>query len=637
MDRRKDTAVEAVLEQLIEHGPGEIASVFARAFELAMQIERERFLGAGLYERTPDRRGYANGYKPKRIDTPAGTVSVQVPKTAGHDGEPFYPRSLERGRRSVRAVMLAVAEMYIKGVSTRQAEAVVREFGIESLSSSQVSRGAKLLDEELDAWRRRPLGEVQYLILDARYEKMRHGGVVRDAAVLSAIGIGPDERRRVLGVSVALSEAEVHWRGFLDSLVARGLRGVEFISSDDHAGLRAARRAVLGGATWQRCQFHLAQNAIHHAPNAGARKRIGVELRIRHCLSDHVWTAPAGQGRCSGSACGRSRPCMRRLICSTAAARPDEVRRRSGPDQWRALEGAPVRTGCPECCVAVRLPSPHVVPEARLQRDAPHRLVAGRWRPAVSSGRVGPAALAGSDQGPDHTRHPVGERDGRDLRALSLQHPRQPVGARRFAAARADPRHRAEEQQAAQVSVAGLRDPAQPFLAAGRMRLRRQTQPRRAVARRAEGPDLGRGGRQRARGQRTDAGDGCEPPRQRILGLGRLDALGHLGDPGAGVAELPGEEVQRGPCRLGRLRRRGQQAVDVVNALRLDDPELAQMRTSNPMERAVQQELKRRTAKVRVFPSEESLLRLVSAILVEIDEKWASDTKAYIKWECQDA
>ena len=129
------------------------------------------FSGAGHYERTPERRGYANGTKPKRIDTPAGTVNVQVPKTAGHDGEPFYPQSLERGRRSVRAVMLAVAEMYIKGVSTREVEAVMREFGIESLSSSQVSRAAKLLDEELQAWRDRPLGEIKYLILDARYEK----------------------------------------------------------------------------------------------------------------------------------------------------------------------------------------------------------------------------------------------------------------------------------------------------------------------------------------------------------------------------------------------------------------------------------------------------------------------------------
>ena len=149
MDRRKDTAVEAVLEQLIEQGPADMARVFARAFELAMQIERERFLGAGLYERTSARQGYANGYKAKRIDTPAGTVSVQVPKTAGHDGEPFYPQSLECGRRSVRAVMLAVAEMYIKGVSTREVEAVMREFGIESLSSSQVSRAARLLDDEL--------------------------------------------------------------------------------------------------------------------------------------------------------------------------------------------------------------------------------------------------------------------------------------------------------------------------------------------------------------------------------------------------------------------------------------------------------------------------------------------------------
>ena len=101
MDERKDTAVEAVLEHLIEHGPGDIATVFSRAFELAMRIERERFPGAGLYERTAARQGYANGSKPKRIDTPAGTVTVDVPKTAGHDGAPFYPQSLERGRRKV--------------------------------------------------------------------------------------------------------------------------------------------------------------------------------------------------------------------------------------------------------------------------------------------------------------------------------------------------------------------------------------------------------------------------------------------------------------------------------------------------------------------------------------------------------
>jgi transposase-like protein len=284
MRKEQDTAIEALMEHLIETGAEDMAAVFASLFDLAMRIERERHLDAGHYERTPLRRGYANGTKPKRIDTPAGTVTVNVPKTAGHE-EPFYPGSLERGRRSVRAVMLAVAEMYVKGVSTRDAEAVMREFGIESLSSTQVSRAAKLLDDELKAWRDRPLGEIRYLFLDARYEKQRDGGVVRDAAVLSAIGIGPDERRRVLGVSCALSEAEVHWRAFLESLKERGMRGVQFVVSDDHAGLRAARKATLGGATWQRCQFHLAQNAIHHAPNAAIRKRIGVELRT-------VWNAP---------------------------------------------------------------------------------------------------------------------------------------------------------------------------------------------------------------------------------------------------------------------------------------------------------------------------------------------------------
>jgi putative transposase len=175
--------------------------------------------------------------------------------------------------------------MYIKGVSTRDVEAVMQEFGLESLSSTQVSRAAKLLDEELEAWRNRPLGEIRYLILDARYEKVREGGVVRDAAVLSAIGIGPDQRRRVLGVSCAISEAEVHWRAFLESLVKRGMRGVIYIVSDDHPGLGAARRAVLGGATWQRCQYHLAQNAIHHSPNLAIRKAIGKQLR-------RVWDAP---------------------------------------------------------------------------------------------------------------------------------------------------------------------------------------------------------------------------------------------------------------------------------------------------------------------------------------------------------
>ena len=284
MELRDDTTIYAIMEHLIANGATGMARVFGQLFEMAMRIEREQHLKAAHYERTTERLGYANGYKPKRIDTPAGTVTIQVPKTAGHGDNPFYPQSLERGQRSSRAVMLAVAEMYIKGVSTRQAESVMREFGIESLSSTQVSRAAKLLDEELAAWRNRPLEQMKYLILDARYEKARLDGVVRDVAVLSAIGVGLDERRHVLGLSMALSEAEVHWRAFLENLQARGLRGTIFIVSDDHAGLKAARRAVLGAAIWQRCQFHLAQNAVHNSPNNDIRKRIGKQLRS-------VWNA----------------------------------------------------------------------------------------------------------------------------------------------------------------------------------------------------------------------------------------------------------------------------------------------------------------------------------------------------------
>ena len=278
-----DTTIARLLEQLIAEGPQAMREVTTTLMNVAMSLEREQFLGAGHYERDPERRGYANGYKPKRIDTTAGTLHLDIPKTSG-SAEPFYPLSLERGRRSCRAVMLAAAEMYVKGVSTRAVEKVLAEFGIEGLSSTQVSRASKLLDADLEAWRRRPLGHFRYIFLDARYEKTREHGVADDCAVLTAIGVDDLGRRRVLGVSIKVSEAEVHWRAFLESLVARGLQGVAFITSDDHAGLKAARKAVLPGARWQRCQFHLAQNAIHHAPNLSVRKIIGEELRT-------IWNA----------------------------------------------------------------------------------------------------------------------------------------------------------------------------------------------------------------------------------------------------------------------------------------------------------------------------------------------------------
>ena len=150
--------------------------------------------------------------------------------------------------------------------------------GLE-ISSASVSRAAALLDEELERWRTRPLGAFKYLILDARYEKVRHGGSVRDCALLIAIGIGHDGKRSVLGTSVSLSEAEVHWREFLTSLQDRGLHGIELITSDGHKGLGAALAARFAGVAWQRCQFHLQQNAQSYVPRQKLRREVAADLR----------------------------------------------------------------------------------------------------------------------------------------------------------------------------------------------------------------------------------------------------------------------------------------------------------------------------------------------------------------------
>ena len=205
-----------------------------------------------------------------------GEISFEVPQVRQGG---FYPQSLEKGLRSERALKLALAEMYVQGVSTRKVTAITEQLCGVSVSSTQVSQAAALLDEQLEAWRSRPLGRYHYLYLDARYEKVRQDGQVRDAAVLIAVGVNAEGKREVLGVSVALSEQEVHWRSFLQSLTQRGLHGVELITSDAHAGLRQARRAVFGGVPWQRCQFHLQQNAQSYVPRKAMKKEVAADIR----------------------------------------------------------------------------------------------------------------------------------------------------------------------------------------------------------------------------------------------------------------------------------------------------------------------------------------------------------------------
>lgn len=244
----------------------------------ASRMERAQYLQAKPYERSSERIDHANGYKSKTMLTRLGELTFEVPQVrqAG-----FYPSALERGSRSEQALNLALAQMYVQGVSTRKVIEVLQKLvGPEvSISSTQISRCTEALDAGLLAWRNRPLEETPYLLLDARYEKVREAGQVLDCAILIAIGITASGHRRVLGVSVALSEAEVHWRAFLDSLIARGLRGVKLIVSDDHAGLKAARKALFAGIPWQRCQFHLQQNAQGYVTKLDQRIPVGRTIR----------------------------------------------------------------------------------------------------------------------------------------------------------------------------------------------------------------------------------------------------------------------------------------------------------------------------------------------------------------------
>lgn len=268
--------INALIEELGQQGLNGLSELLSRLFNEMMKAEREHALQAGPYERTDARKGYSNGFKDKTVQTRFGKLELQVPKTRGIA---FYPQCLEKGERSERALKLAIAEMYVQGVSTRRVAPIAEELCGFELSSTQVSRVATILDEELDKFRNRKLGHIVYLYLDADYQKVRHDGQVRDVAVLKAIGVNDQGFREVLGVSCSLSEAEVHWRQFLEGLLARGLKGVEMVTSDDHAGLKAALRAVLPSVPWQRCIFHMCQNAQHYVPSMQMRGEIAQTMR----------------------------------------------------------------------------------------------------------------------------------------------------------------------------------------------------------------------------------------------------------------------------------------------------------------------------------------------------------------------
>jgi putative transposase len=274
---------EKVTDLLAKNGWGAIPELIRIFVNQAMQEERAHYLQAGEYQRTEERKGYANGFKPKTVKTRVGEITFSVPQV--REGG-FYPSVLEKGLRSERALTMTLAEMYVQGVSTRKVKEITEQLCGFEISAEQVSRATARLDTALQEWRERPLGEIRYLYLDARYEKVRESSQVRDAAVLVATGINPAGERQVLGVSVSLSEQVAHWKTFLKALKDRGLRGVQLVISDDHEGLGAARRAILGSVPWQRCQFHLQQNAGAYVPRQAMRGEVAADIRATFNASD---------------------------------------------------------------------------------------------------------------------------------------------------------------------------------------------------------------------------------------------------------------------------------------------------------------------------------------------------------------
>jgi len=275
-DRINDTLIDQIVKGLIGQGPEGLKPVIEALMNAAMKVERDQFLGAAAYERTEERRDYANGYKPKGLQTRLGALELKVPQVRGLQ---FYPQSLEKGTRSEKALKLAIAQMYLEGVSTRRVQDITELLCGYEVSSTQVSRLTQELDGQFEQFRNRPIGEILYIFFDATYLKVRHNGSVISMAILLAYGVNSEGKREILGASASLSEAEVHWREFLKSLQARGMYGVRLGISDDHPGLKNARAAVFPSVLWQRCQFHLSQNAQAYAPKKSMRFEIGEVMR----------------------------------------------------------------------------------------------------------------------------------------------------------------------------------------------------------------------------------------------------------------------------------------------------------------------------------------------------------------------
>jgi transposase-like protein len=261
---RKDRNAVVDVKSVLAESTDPSREVVQATLQQILECEMEELLQARRGERNEERTGYRSGSYERAFITRVGKLELRVPQDrAGR----FRTELFERYQRSEKALFAALTEMYVQGVSTRKVKAITEELCGHAFSASSISEITKKLDEQLEAFATRRLEEdYSYLIVDARYERIRIDGAIRSQAVLIAIGINWDGRRCILGVELAERESRNSWREFLLSLRERGLRGVELVVSDDHAGLRAAVREVLPEAPWQRCYVHFLRNALDHLP-----------------------------------------------------------------------------------------------------------------------------------------------------------------------------------------------------------------------------------------------------------------------------------------------------------------------------------------------------------------------------------
>ncbi len=264
MTHKQDKTRGRKWKELLEQDEDFLKSVVREVVQQVLEAEMEEALGAGKSERTPSRVGYRAGYYPRTLITRVGKLELRVPQD--RQGR-FSTQLFDRYQRSEKALFSTLAEMYVQGVSTRKVKAITQELWGEDFSASTISRINKSLDAQLRQFARRRLQDpFPYLILDARYEKVREDGVVRSRAVLTAIGVSWEGRRCVLAVELAHRESASSWKDFLLGLQERGLSGVEFVVSDNHAGLKQAIAEVLAEAVWQRCYVHFLRNALDYLP-----------------------------------------------------------------------------------------------------------------------------------------------------------------------------------------------------------------------------------------------------------------------------------------------------------------------------------------------------------------------------------